>query len=77
MSVLGHKMFIQRLKTKAIELNTNVIIQEESYTSKTCSSCSYVKVKKFTGKTFICENCNIKIDRDTNGSINIFKKLFS
>lgn len=77
MSVLGHKMFIQRLKTKAIELNTNVIIQEESFTSKTCSCCSHVKDKKFTGKTFICEKCDLKIDRDINGSINIFKKLFS
>lgn len=77
MSVLGHKMFIQRLKIKAIELNTNIIIQEESFTSKTCSCCSYVKDKKFTGKTFICEKCYLKIDRDINGSINIFKKLFS
>lgn len=78
MSVLAHKEFIQRLKTKAIETNSNVLITEESYTSKTCSFCSNVKTKKFTGKVFECENsiCKLKIDRDTNASINIFKKLF-
>jgi len=32
MSVLGHKLFLQRLKTKANETNTNVIIVNESYT---------------------------------------------
>lgn len=77
MSVLAHKEFIQRLKTKAIETNSNVLIVEESYTSKTCSSCLLVKDKKFTGKRFKCDGCKLNIDRDTNGSINIFKKLFS
>lgn len=77
MSVLAHKEFIQRLKTKAIETNSNVIIVEESYTSKTCSSCLLVKDKKFTSKQFKCDRCKLYIDRDTNGSINIFKKLFN
>ena len=77
MSVLAHKEFIQRLKTKAIETNSNVLIVEESYTSKTCSSCLLVKDKKFTGKRFKCDGCKLNIDRDTNGSINIFKKLFN
>jgi len=79
MTVLAHKEFIQRLKTKAIETNSNVLIVEESYTSKTCSSCLLVKdpSKKFTGKRFKCDGCKLNIDRDTNGSINIFKKLFS
>jgi len=76
MSVLGHKMFLQRLKTKAIETNTNVIIVEESYTSKTCAYCEFVKSGIFTSKVFKCESCGVKMDRDTNGSINIFKKLF-
>jgi putative transposase len=77
MSVLAHKEFIQRLKTKAIETNSNVLIVEESYTSKTCSSCLLVKDKKFTSKRFKCDGCKLNIDRDTNGSINIFKKLFN
>ena len=76
MSVLGHKLFLQRLKTKAIETNTNVIIVDEAYTSKTCACCQSVKTGAFTSKVYKCEKCGIKIDRDTNGSINIFKKLF-
>jgi putative transposase len=76
MSVLGHKMFLQRLKTKAIETNTNVIIVDEAYTSKTCACCENVKSGTFTSKVFKCDKCGVKMDRDTNGSINIFKKLF-
>lgn len=76
MSVLGHKLFLQRLKTKAIETNTNVIIVNESYTSKTCACCESLKTGTYTSKVYKCDNCGIKIDRDTNGSINIFKKLF-
>ncbi len=44
-----------------------------------CSNCLLVKdpSKKFTGKRFKCSVCKLNIDRDTNWSINIFKKLFS
>jgi transposase len=57
MSVLAYKEFIQRLKTKAIETTSNVLIVEESYTSNKCSSCLLVKdpSKKFTGKRCKCD----------------------
>lgn len=76
MTMLGHCKFLERLKMKAKEWKTNVIEVDEKYTSKTCSACGNVKTKRFTSKTYVCENCNVCIDRDTNGAINILKKLF-
>lgn len=76
MSVLGHGKFLERLKNKARERQTDLIIVDEVNTSKTCSFCGYVKAKRFTEKTFRCEECQLVIDRDTNGAINIMKKLF-
>lgn len=76
MTVLGHKTFIERLKTKAEEMNVKVVLVDESYTSKTCASCENEKKNKFTGKRYNCQRCGLNIDRDTNGAINIAKKLF-
>ena len=76
MTILGHGKFLERLKIKAKEWRTNVIIVDESYTSKTCSACGHVKTKRYTSKTYMCESCNVCMDRDTNGAINILKKLF-
>lgn len=42
--------------------------------SKTCSSCGYVKeTLSLSERTFKCEHCNLSIDRDYNASINILK----
>ena len=39
----GHYQFRQRLVAKAEELGVRVIIQNEAYTSKTCSWCESVQ----------------------------------
>ena len=76
MSILAHSRFLERLKNKAEEWRTNVVIVDEKYTSKTCSVCGHVKTKRFTSKVYDCKSCLITMDRDRNGAINIFKKLF-
>lgn len=76
MSMLGHGKFLERLKNKAEEWETNVMDVDERNTSKTCSACGHVKTKRFTSKLFTCEGCLLAIDRDKNGAINILKKLF-
>jgi putative transposase len=76
MSILAHSKFLERLKHKAEEWRTNVIIVDEKYTSKTCSVCGHVKTKRFISKVYNCESCLMTMDRDKNGAINIFKKLF-
>ena len=62
--------FIHILSTK-----THVVKIDRFYpSSKTCSSCGHVK-KDLTLKEriFNCPNCNLKIDRDYNASLNIFR----
>lgn len=76
LNLVTHPKFLARLKNKADECGTNIIIVDEKYTSKTCSSCGHVKTKRFTSKEYRCEKCLLKIDRDRNGAINILKKLF-
>jgi len=43
-------------------------------TSQTCSSCGYKQKMPLNKRTFKCEDCGLKIDRDFNASLNI-KKL--
>ena len=67
---LAFHEFINILSTKI-----NVVKIDKFYpSSKTCSCCGYVK-KDLTLKEriFDCPNCNTKIDRDYNASLNIFR----
>ena len=67
---LAFHEFIHILSTK-----THVVKIDKFYpSSKTCSCCGYVK-KELTLKEriFYCPNCNTKIDRDYNASLNIFR----
>ncbi|CAB5391199.1 unnamed protein product [Rhizophagus irregularis] len=62
--------FRQRLISKAEEKGIYVIIQNEAYTSKTCSWCG--NIQKIGGlKMYKCKNCDIEID-DINGARGIF-----
>ncbi|CAG8554615.1 15741_t:CDS:2, partial [Cetraspora pellucida] len=49
----------------------HVIIQNEAYTLKTCSWCRNIQ-NIGRSETYKCKNCNIKIDRDVNGTQGIF-----
>ena len=66
-----HYRFCQRLITKAEELEVYVIIQNEAYTSKTCSWCG--KFQKIGGsEVYNCKDCRTVMDRDENGARGIF-----
>ena len=50
------------------------IIQVSPYlTSKNCHNCLQTNDNLGKSKLFVCENCNLVIDRDINASINIYK----
>lgn len=67
----SHYKFRQRLISKAEEKGIHVIIQNEAYTSKTCSWCG--NIQNIGGsEMYKCKNCDIKIDRDINGARGIF-----
>ena len=73
---LAHYTFILRLKSKAEEFGCNVIIQDESYSSKTCGGCGNINEKLGSSKIFKCpqNKCNFICDRDVNASRNILIK---
>lgn len=73
MLTFAHYKFRQRLLDKARNYeNTNVVIVNEAYTSKTCTKCGTIKTNLGGNKTFNCPSCSWKGDRDVNGARNIY-----
>jgi putative transposase len=64
--------FRMRLQTKAEEYGSEVILVDESYTSKMCTVCKTINNSLGSSKTFHCSNCNHVWDRDYNAARNIF-----
>jgi putative transposase len=64
-----------KLTYKAERLGMEVLLQEESYTSRTCPGCLHVR-SKVTGRVFRCTNkrCRFVYHRDGVGAINIRRK---
>ena len=62
-----------KLTYKAERLGMEVFLQEESYTSRTCPACKYVR-SKVTGRVFRCPKCGFVYHRDGVGAINIREK---
>ena len=62
-----------KLTYKAERLGMEVFLQEESYTSRTCPACKYVR-SKVTGRVFRCPKCGWTYHRDGVGAINIREK---
>ena len=73
----AHYRFKQRLINQAAKRGCQVIEVTEEYTSKTCSKCGHIHRKLGGSKKFNCPECGHQIDRDANGSINIYLKTIS
>jgi len=71
---LCHYKFLQKLKFKCKEQQRNLIVCEESYTSKTCGNCGILHSKLGGNKKFNCPTCKVNLDRDLNGARNILLK---
>ena len=71
---LSMRLFIfkERLKYKCTLNKKKFIEVNESYTSKTCSSCGNIKKEQNKTKIYKCEKCKCCIDRDYNGAKNIY-----
>jgi putative transposase len=70
---LSHFRFRMKLKMMAIKFGTNIIETDEYLTSKCCSNCKKINDALGSSKIFNCNHCDLKIDRDINASINIYK----
>lgn len=70
---VGFGEFRRQIEYKAKWDNKSVIIADRWFaSSKTCSYCGHKKsILKLSERTFNCENCGLKIDRDLNASINL------
>jgi putative transposase len=64
--------FIQKLKYKCSQYNTNLKIVDECYTSKICSFCA--STSEITKNRNLKCKCKLNLNRDINGSINILLK---
>lgn len=73
MTMFSFYAFKQKLIYKCNTYNKKLIIVDESYTSCTCGNCGHINNVK--GKeVFNCKKCKLVLDRDINGSRNIFIK---
>jgi len=68
---LKHYMFRSRLGSKCKFQGYSMIANTEEFTSKTCRTINDVGSKDI----FTCSKCNLVIDRDINGSRNIYIKI--
>ena len=69
---LGFYQFLVFLKHKCSEYNTKLYIVEEHYTTKACCRCGTLNTPH--DREYKCKNCNLNINRDVNGAINIALK---
>jgi putative transposase len=59
------------LTYKAERRGMSIVLQEESYTSKTCPQCGYRRKSPVQGRNFSCGKCGFKAHRDGVGAMNI------
>lgn len=72
-SDIGLFEFRRQLEYKGKWYNCEIIIADRFYpSSKLCSDCGWIK-KDLTlaDRTFVCDSCGLKIDRDLNASLNL------
>lgn len=67
---LGHSKFRARLQSKAAQESKTVLIQDEAYTSKTCSWSGEI-IQNLGGRKRVRGSDGISVDRDVNGARNI------
>jgi len=72
--LFSYYKFKEKLQFKCKEYGTNIVIVDESYTSKTCTKCGNLHKTLGSNKTYNCKKCNMVIDRDVNGARNILLK---
>ena len=77
MLCLRHGKFLEKLKSYCKRIKTNLILVSEEYTSQTCGHCGNIKKDLGNAKTYICNKCGYKGDRDINAGRNILIQLLT
>ena len=70
---LSHYSFREYLKLNALKYGNIINEIDEYQTTQQCHNCGYIKKDIGCNKIYNCNQCNIKLDRDVNASINIYR----
>lgn len=73
LNMQSHYKFKEYLKAYAKRYKTEVIVTDEAYTSQCCTKCGILS-SEYVNREKKCKGCNYKINRDQNGSRNIYIK---
>lgn len=67
--------FIRTMKYKCVQRGIKFVQADRFYpSSKTCSCCGAIKKDlKLSDRTYVCNECGFKIDRDANAALNLMK----
>jgi putative transposase len=69
-----HGQFVRYLREKAARLGISIEWIDESYSTKTCSVCTFQQPVSPRGRRFRCAGCGARGHRDVNGANNICSK---
>jgi putative transposase len=72
-SDIGFHEFKRQIEYKSKLFDNWISIVDRWFpSSKTCSNCGSVKTElQLSQRTYSCDNCGIKLDRDINAALNI------
>jgi transposase len=70
---LSHYSFREYLKLNALKYGNIINEIDEYQTTQLCHNCGNIKKDIGCNKIYNCNQCNIKLDRDVNASINIYR----
>jgi len=75
LSDTGMAEFRRQLAYKTTWYGSRLVVADRFYpSSKTCSTCGWVRAKlTLAERTFICEACGSRLDRDLNAARNLAK----
>lgn len=70
----GWRDFINMLAYKAEDTGKWAVPVNPAYTSQICSECKSMNSLQVSDKIYICKDCGLVKDRDTNAAVNILQK---
>lgn len=66
-------MFRLVLSEKAASAARRIVAVDPAYTSQDCSGCGHRQRKSLRERWYLCPECGLSMDRDTNAALNILK----
>ena len=69
--------FTQMLQYKAESAGCVAVTVNPQHTTMTCSNCGNMQRMSISQRTFICEKCGMRKDRDINASVNILGRALN